>query len=248
MSTDDVPTGWYTAYQSCLIAGYGLYFLAKWSEFHSKYLDYRALAEGLRVQLFWRVAGLHHSVADHYLRKQRGELDWIRQAIRARTIPATREGMRLHTEDASPEQIDLVLRCWVHDQANYFSTTSVRDHQNSQIIRWVGRGLLVVPVGLAVIKWFLGGGHPLLIGMGLSLAVAAALPAYGKVQAYAEHSKHYRRMYLMFELAQSALQNWVEARKFAEAQHLLLALGKEALAENGDWVLLHRERPPEPKR
>jgi len=30
-----------------------------------------------------------------------------------------------------------------------------------------------------------------------------------------------------------------------EVQALLEELGKEALVENGDWVLLHRERPLE---
>ena len=30
-----------------------------------------------------------------------------------------------------------------------------------------------------------------------------------------------------------------------EAQELLIELGKEALGENGDWMLLHRERPLE---
>jgi hypothetical protein len=47
-----------------------------------KYQDYRALAEGMRVQFYWRLAGLKLSVADHYLRKQRSELDWICSAIR----------------------------------------------------------------------------------------------------------------------------------------------------------------------
>jgi len=38
--------------------------------------------EGLRVQLFWNLAGLSDEVADHYLRQQRTELEWIRNAIR----------------------------------------------------------------------------------------------------------------------------------------------------------------------
>jgi hypothetical protein len=34
-------------------------------------------------------------------------------------------------------------------------------------------------------------------------------------------------------------------RHYQPAQHLIEELGKEALEENGDWVLLHRERPLE---
>ena len=46
---------------------YTLYLWAKWwGDYDNKYFDYRALAEGLRVQIFWRIAGLRDSVADHY--------------------------------------------------------------------------------------------------------------------------------------------------------------------------------------
>ncbi|MGA9365988.1 MAG: hypothetical protein WBV35_00875, partial [Steroidobacteraceae bacterium] len=48
-----------------------------------RYLDYRALAEGLRVQFYWRLAGLHDSASSSYLRKQADELRWIREALRA---------------------------------------------------------------------------------------------------------------------------------------------------------------------
>lgn len=45
-----------------------------------QYLDWRSLAEALRVQLFW--LAVRSSVADHYLSGDRDELDWIRQAAR----------------------------------------------------------------------------------------------------------------------------------------------------------------------
>lgn len=42
---------------------------AKRGDFQNKFQDYRALAEGLRVQFFWRLGGLTDSVGDHYLLK-----------------------------------------------------------------------------------------------------------------------------------------------------------------------------------
>ena len=47
-----------------------------------RYLDYRALAEALRVQFYWRLGGLGDSAAASYLRKQLDELRWIRDALR----------------------------------------------------------------------------------------------------------------------------------------------------------------------
>ena len=39
------------------------------------------------------------------------------------------------------------------------------------------------------------------------------------------------------------LRRVLEEGDFETFRHLLFDLGKEALRENGDWVLLHRERP-----
>ncbi|MBC8146108.1 MAG: hypothetical protein H7X80_11035, partial [bacterium] len=73
-------------YLAALIVAWLVQRVAGAGEYQAKYLDYRALAEGLRVQLFWWIAGLHDDVADHYMRKQRSVLDWIRDAIRTWSI------------------------------------------------------------------------------------------------------------------------------------------------------------------
>ena len=38
-------------------------------DYQNKHQDYRALAEALRIQFFWHVAGVSEKVVDHYLRK-----------------------------------------------------------------------------------------------------------------------------------------------------------------------------------
>jgi hypothetical protein len=74
---------------------FGLYLLLwavaaiRWSvawagDYQNRHLDYRALAEGLRVQFFWRLLGIADPVEDHYLAQQRSELEWIRRP-RSRT-------------------------------------------------------------------------------------------------------------------------------------------------------------------
>jgi hypothetical protein len=59
---------------------------------HRKYLDYRALAEGLRIQSYWRRAGIsltrdHAFAHDDFLQKQNVELGWIRNVMRASGLP-----------------------------------------------------------------------------------------------------------------------------------------------------------------
>jgi protein-S-isoprenylcysteine O-methyltransferase Ste14 len=56
-------------YLGMLLSAFAWYLWAKRRDYQNKYLDYRALAEGLRVQLFWWLSGLKEAVADHYLRR-----------------------------------------------------------------------------------------------------------------------------------------------------------------------------------
>jgi hypothetical protein len=51
---------------------------ARRQDYQNRYQDYRGLAEGLRIQFFWRLAGVGECVADHYLGRHRYEMQWIR--------------------------------------------------------------------------------------------------------------------------------------------------------------------------
>jgi hypothetical protein len=61
--------------------GLGLLWGLQREELEDRYLHARALAEGLRVGLFWTSAGVAHHVHDHYLGKQAGEMAWTRIAL-----------------------------------------------------------------------------------------------------------------------------------------------------------------------
>lgn len=68
-------------------AGVALHSTGNRRQWHRKYLDYRALAEALRVQLYWNLAGVveARSVAfahENFLQKQDVELGWIRHIMR----------------------------------------------------------------------------------------------------------------------------------------------------------------------
>ena len=78
--------------------------------------------------------------------------------------------------------------------------------------------------------------------MGLAAAAGALVYGYAETMALSDESKQYERMARIFSDAQRTAgeAGWQEKR-----ETLLEALGKEALAENGEWVLMHRERPIE---
>jgi hypothetical protein len=107
--------------------------------------DHRALAEGLRVQLAWRRAGLPHSVADHYLRKHADELTWIRDAVDAWSIAAP---------PARSPDLD-AAEAWMASQERFYTNAAARDAEQLDIHRqggvgWVSAGLIATTV---IVLW-----------------------------------------------------------------------------------------------
>lgn len=108
-----------------------LYVIAKRWEWQQKYLGYRALAEGLRVQFFWSISGLEkENVSDYYLRKQKSELDWIRIAISSWNIGSDQRNIiekKMGLEE-SRFNYQLVFKHWIIDQCNFHNGSTIRDH------------------------------------------------------------------------------------------------------------------------
>ena len=234
-------------------------------DYHAKHLDYRALAEGLRIQIFWHIAGLREPVAKHYLRKQRSELDWIRDAISTWNIP-------MESVHGKPE-FDIVNKNWVDDQRSYFRKTSERDQAKVEVYdNWV-RSLFGVTGGLtAIVVVLVFAGHwivhhitsllgaqfaekeyenvrDFLVVMIVVLpGLAATIDGYSEKLAFAEQAKQYQRMRDLFEGAAIQLAQSLQEGSHDQAHRVIQELGEEALAENGDWVLIHRERDVEVPR
>ena len=108
-----------------------------------KYQDYRALAEGLRVEFFWRLAGLSSSASGHYLRKHKNELDWIRSAVRACAL------MSDIAKDID-EWPSLLLEYWIKGESRYFGAKAKRYHEWRLRLREIGGGVLLFGVGLSI--------------------------------------------------------------------------------------------------
>lgn len=244
-----------------LVAYFLWYWRATRGDYKNKYLDYRALAEGLRVQFFWHLAGISDTVADHYLRKQKSELDWIRNGIRAANLLCN-TGSVNNPPDSSPTITEahyrLVLNEWVEGQAKYFTKSTTRDHihleRKEKWVRVLFTTGMVLALALFLLQFFQlllqlrTSIVPLLTSlliviMSLALLLAALREGYADKMAYAEQVKQYQRMSRLYRRASQHLQSFLGQGKFPEAECIIRELGEEALAENGDWVILHRTRP-----
>jgi len=221
--------------------------------YQNKHLDYRAFAEGLRVQLFWNIIKLKEDVSEHYLRKQQSELDWIRYAIRSCSIPMgeSNESDDKKSDNENKYAFRLAEEHWVENQRIYFLNATQREKIGlsrrelvSKIFYWGGLGIailmLIIEIYLHEMEFF---HHLLVVIIGTFLAIAAAVQGHSEKMAFAEQQKQYMLMRDLFTYASQYLAAATENQDFVKARDIIMDLGEEALTENGDWVLLHRARP-----
>ncbi|MGH8289721.1 MAG: hypothetical protein ACREV7_11955 [Steroidobacteraceae bacterium] len=210
-----------------------------------RYLDYRALAEGLRVQFYWRLAGLPDSASSSYLRKQLDELRWIREALRA--AAAVTPSQTAHS--------DLAIEHWVGGQATYYADRAQSQRTRLHLLErrsrvFLGAGLLATAI--LVVFWSRLETQPLwhrwlVVLMGFAPIAAALWETYVERLGLRTQVNQYARFAGIFQRARRFAERLDRHPTRHDRHHALTALlrelGREALMENGDWVLLLRERP-----
>jgi hypothetical protein len=262
---------------ACVVAARILWRQTRQEDLQNRHQDYRTLAEGLRVLFFWRTAGLEDSVAENYLRKQRGELDWIRNAIRSvRWVKGADTGGP-HVGGSEPAALAWVRRHWIEAQIAYFTRAMERDHHRERRLHAWSRGamwvnltalvsvsvVLVLRYAVPSIARLVPEAAPvaatvapyasylerstawLFVIVGVASVAAALLHNLVEKRAYAEHVKQFQRMLSTFSRAADEVARREEAGDRRGVLDLLRDLGREALTEHGDWLLLHRDRPLE---
>jgi hypothetical protein len=221
---------------------------------NTQHEDYRAMAEGLRVKFFWKLTGIKEAIADHYLGRQRSELDWIRNGFRGWNMEEGPED-RVEPDSAGNEEqrnrLAFARKYWIDDQQKYFARAAERNHKYHERFEDLGRACMVGVVTLAI-ALFIPSVHGeefvlgvVAIALEAFLAAAALLHHFNNRLGYAEHAKQYNRMAALFARGSELLGQFLERENLMNARNCVRKVGIEALTENGDWVLLRRERPLE---
>ena len=213
-----------------------------------KYLDYRTLAEGLRVQYYWAVAGARNEVVskfahDSFLQTQDPELGWIRNVMRVAGIRCD----AFHKEDASG--LKYVLDSWIGDsntgQLGFYRQRSSARVRRKRITDAIGTASLLTSVVVVAVFVVFGNSvptqyqDPMTVAMGTMLLLFAIRHGYAHNTAENELIRQYDFMLRIFENADRRLKRATDA---VEKRQVLLALGGSALDEHAEWILMHRER------
>lgn len=215
-----------------IILLYYLYRNSSEEQIHEKYLEYRVLAESLRVQYFLSKAGLKNKVLDI--------LPWFTY-IR---IPLVKEVLsQLPAVDSKGESI---LECWIRDQMKYHDRAHGRALKQLEknemyekisliatiifyIIALVFETLMIMytPLDGESAHWMRAG---LKIGVGTATAITIFLSNYyGKMSLSSKVEEHLR----MFWLYQKVERQIIHTKEESEEQIKYLA--EQCLIENTSW-------------
>jgi hypothetical protein len=233
--------------------GFVLYKIGEYRQWHRKHLDYRTLAEGLRVQFYWSLAGVidvqsAEFAYDNFLQKQDVDLGWIRHVMRNVSLARSRDNV------PDPEWVDWVIEQWVGDedsqtgQLSYYRNKELektlrfrRTTNLGRVTLWLG---VLTAVLLAVAGTDMAEIHRtwLLVLMGILPLFAGVRDAYSHKRAEKELIKQYRFMRGILANARRLLDS---SDDLDFRRSVLRALGNAALEEGAEWILMHRERPLE---
>ena len=255
---DNLPAQDYMIFVFLLLFALGglVVVIANRRGWHRKYLDYRALAEGLRVQSYWHRAGLSITgdaefARDNFLQKQDVELGWIRNVMRSAALESA-----LSAAPVAAAELPNVIREWVGDaqrggQLEYYQRKATQRGRTHRITETIGTASLCVGIGISIALALLASRlsadakNWLVVTMAVFSIVAGVRAAYAYKKADKELIKQYRFMQRIFTDARTALDHATDA---AEQRDILRMLGEAALAEHVEWALMHRQRPLEHAR
>ena len=218
-------------------------------DWHRKYLDYRALAEGLRIQFYWAVAGIVQGMRskfahDDFLRSQDSDLGWIRNVMRV-------AGMECN---AAPNRnragLEFAIREWIGDehsgQLGYYARKTMEKVARHRPVERFAIAVVVLSIITFAVFLFANDDvadlvrDPIIVLMGVLLLVAGVRQSYAFSVADAELIKQYEFMRRTFSKARQHINSTSDE---TEQRRILKLLGKAALDEHSEWILMHRERP-----
>jgi len=236
------------AFLGFFIMATGIHIFGKKQSWHRKYLDYRTLAEGLRVQLYWAAAGVGSDnkskyTHDNFLQTQDPDLGWIRNVMR---VAGTECDAAAYQE---PEGLEFTLREWLGNsdsgQLGYFHRKGAERVKSFRRTEHMAK--YAFRIGFAAITLFILMNaeveemlrDPVVIMMGVMLLLVGVRQSYAFSVADAELIKQYEFMFRIFSNARRRIDATDDDDEIRRVLHML---GDAALGEHAQWILMHRER------
>ena len=227
-----------------------IYFYSRITKDHAKYLYNRTLAEALRIQFYWNIAGISHNVSDYILRIHRKEFTWIEHIL------SSIYGINYNCEPLTSATFGSLTTNWVKNQADFFESsirTMTRKLYKYHIVSNIS---FIIAFALLLSIFFLekfyaidNNMNYLQVLIGTLLSIFALIRAFIQIKGYDQLLNQYDLMYVLYQKAETKINQVSSTLLKTDEQHaylkeLFFIIGQEALIENGNWYLILKEKEP----
>jgi len=219
---------------------------------HKKYLYSRTLAEGLRMQFFWSIAGINENVSDYILRIHGQGFTWVKHILSAL------HGISFNRKNIDDETIEDLTEYWINDQFKYFDASVKKMRERITYYHRVSNVFLFLSILLFISIFLLGNFFDadyillsiMLVIAPIMLGIFALIRAYIKTKSYENLLNQYEIMQVIYKKARSKINELNRSRMKPEERNvyfreLFFVIGKEALIENGIWYLIFKDKEPD---
>ncbi len=209
------------------------------------YVQYRSLAEAMRIRMYLYAAGCETTAFDGFTWTQRQDALWISKGVQALCV------------GEKPEKTDMdgVKTAWLDGQLDYHRRALEKDgrklSKQSRITKAMLGATLVMWVLVSILEWAfpIPAGREILtlpvrnwmaiLWGSLSAVTVFTASYYGKLSLARKCTDH-GKMAALFEKASEYFDACPERRC-----ELFMALAREELIENGNWVSYCLENKPD---
>ena len=223
-----------------------LYIKSHESEYHLAFHRCRCMAEALRVQIFWRMAGIGNSTSGYYHSHQTLKTDWLRTGLLGLDV------LFKSPRANAPTYLGKIQEYWIKGQAEYFKNRSNERYAEAGSGKFFGVLLPIAFVFVAIQPIYSECVSIIYNDWGRFAAVCfAVVPSLilgwftiytlnDQMNRLKAEAERYERAQYPFARAAYFLSN----RDLAEnaRKQILKQVGSEALTENADWYLAAGER------
>ncbi len=210
---------------------------------HEKYLEYRVLAEALRIQYFISKAGIKKKVIEI--------LPWFTE-IR---IPLVKNVLS-ELSSTETDKKEPILDCWIRDQMKYHDNAhkrALKQLEKNELYEKISliatiifyiialifeiTMILYAPFEVETAHWVRAG---LKIGVGTATAITIFLSNYyGKMSLSSKVDEHLR-MYWLYQKVETKIRQTKE-----EDEDEIIYLAEQCLIENASWYSHQKKNTPD---